>query len=365
MNSSIDWIPIADLSLVGNERKYVLEAIKSRWISSQGPFVERFEKAFSNYIGTKTSSTCSNGTVALQLAYQACGVGKGDEIIVPAFTFVATANAATYLGAKPVFADVDAKNWTLDPERIEEKITKKTKAIVPVHIYGVPCDMKPIMEIAENHGLKVIEDCAEAHGAEYHGKKVGRFGDCAAFSFFANKIITTGEGGMVVSNNEEIFQRVGFLKNHGMDPQKRYWHPEVGYNYRMTALQAAFGLGQLEKIEEIIEKKQKIRARYKKELDSEHICFQESPPNTRCVWWINSIRVPSSARDALISFLKEKKIDSRRVFYSLEELPPYKNSKPLPISFDLSQRGLSIPSGPFLSNAQLQKVIESLQCFFA
>ncbi len=357
-NKPEEFIPVAETFLVKNEKKYVVEAIESGWVSSKGPFVERFETAFAKYIGTDFAASCSNGTTALHLAYLACGLKANDEILMPNLTFVATANAAAYIGAKPVFVDVDPNTWNMDPQQIEAKITKKTKAIVPVHLYGVPCDMDPILEIAQKHNLKVIEDCAESHGAAFHGKKTGAFGDCAAFSFFGNKIITTGEGGMVVSNNEKLIARVNFLKSHGQDPVKSYWYPETAFNYRMTALQAAFGLGQLEGIDQIIEKKIAVSAYYRRQLkDNPKIRFQDSYPDSKSVYWLNSILVPAEKRDGLAMALKQQAIETRRVFYPLSALPMYSTKERFPASDSISECGLSIPSSCHLSTEQLDRVI--------
>src|ERR1043166_3869860 len=222
-------IPVAAPSLEGNEERYVLDCLKSTWISSTGAYIERFESAFAEFCGVKHASSCSNGTTALHLALLALGVGPGDEVIVPTLTFVATANAVVYCGGRPVFVDVQPDTWNIDPALIEAKITPRTKGIIVVHLFGHSVDMDPVASIARRRGLFVVEDAAQAHGAEYKGKRVGSLGDVATFSFFGNKIITTGEGGMVVTNDAAIASRIGLLKNHGMDPDRRYWHPIVGY----------------------------------------------------------------------------------------------------------------------------------------
>ncbi|MEM1515795.1 MAG: DegT/DnrJ/EryC1/StrS family aminotransferase, partial [Candidatus Bathyarchaeia archaeon] len=247
-------IPIAEPVLTGNEEKYVVECVKTGWISSKGKFVDQFEEKFASYIGVNHSIAVSSGTAALHLALAALNIQPGDEIIMPTFTMIACANVAKYLGAKPVLVDSEISTWNIDPEKIEEKITGKTKVIMIVHIYGHPVNMDPIKKIAERHGLYVIEDAAEAHGAEYKGKKVGSMGDIGCFSFYANKIITTGEGGMITTNNSEIAEKVRKLRDQGYNVNLRKWlvHDILGYNYRLTNLQAAIGLAQLERIEEFV-----------------------------------------------------------------------------------------------------------------
>jgi len=246
------FIPVANPVLNGNEKKYVLDCLESTWISSSGKYVKRFEEGFANYCCVKHALSCCNGTVALHLALLALGVGPEDEVIVPTLTFVATTNAVSYCGARPVFIDVDQETWNIDPALIEEKITTRTKGIIAVHLYGHPVDMDPIISIAFNHNLFVIEDAAEAHGAKYKGRMIGSISDIATFSFYGNKIITTGEGGMVVTSDDTLANKINQLKESGMDPDKRYWFPTIGYNYRMTNVAAAIGLAQLEKIDEHI-----------------------------------------------------------------------------------------------------------------
>lgn len=355
-----EFIPVADTYLTGHEKKYVMEAVETGWVSSIAPIIKQFEEKYARFVGVKHATSTSNGTVALHLAYEACGIGPGDEVIVPNLTFIATANAAKYVGAKPVMVDVDPHTWNLDPALIEKKITPKTKAIVPVHLYGVPCDMKPIIEIAQKHGLKVIEDCAESHGAEYGNKKLGAWGDVAAFSFYGNKIITTGEGGMITSNDSELMDKITLLKNHGMRPEKRYWHTVVGYNYRMTGLQAAFGMGQLDGIQEILEKKERIGQYYQKLLGEEPgLQMQATPANGKRVYWMMNIRVTPSfgkTRDQLVEILKAHHIDTRLLFYPLNELPVYESNESFPHSRAISREGVTLPSGTNLTSAQIERV---------
>lgn len=360
-----EFIPVAGTYMTGHERKYVIDCLDTGWVSSLAPIIKKFEEKYAQFIGTTYASSTSNGTTALHLAYESCGIGPGDEVIMPNLTFIATANAAKYLGAKPVFVDVDNATWNIDPAQIEKKITPKTKAIVPVHLYGVPCDMKHIMEIAQKHGLKVIEDCAESHGASFGNKKLGAWGDAAAFSFYGNKIITTGEGGMITSNDPQIMDRIELLKNHGMRPQKRYWHEVVGYNYRMTGLQAAFGMGQLDGIEDILQKKETIGREYHQRLQNiPGISLQETPSGGKRVYWMVNVRVASEfgkTRDQLADELKKKGIDTRTLFFPMTELPLYQSSELFPVTHNISREGLTLPSGTGLSTSQIERVAHAVR----
>lgn len=353
-------IPVYEPVLGGNEKKYVLDCLESNWISSLGKYVTEFEEKFSGFCGRKFGVSVANGTVALQLALIALGVKEGDEVIVPDLTFVATANAVSYTGAKPVFVDSESDTWNIDPGKIEEKITKKTKAIVPVHLFGHPCDMDPIMDIAKDHGLFVIEDAAEAHGAEYKGRKVGGFGHVSCFSFYGNKIITTGEGGMCITNDEALAKEMQFLKDHGMSSEKRYWHSKMGFNLRMTNIQAAIGVAQLEQIEKFIEIKRKNAKLYNGLLkDVNGIGLPPEMPWAKSVYWMYSILVNEgygSTRDELMAKLKEKKVDSRPFFYPMHQLPIYKSDKPYPVADKLSANGLNLPSSAKLSKEDVERV---------
>ena len=260
-------IPIAEPSLGGRELQYITDAVESGWVSSAGPYVQAFEAAFAEAVEARFATSTSNGTSALHLALLALGIGPGDEVIVPALSFVASANVVAYTGARPVFVDVDPVTWTIDPGAVEARLTPRTKAIMPVHLYGHPADLEPIQRLAEASSLAVIEDAAEALSARYQGRPVGALGTIGAFSFYGNKIVTTGEGGMVVTNDPDLLNRVNLLKNHGMDPDRRYWHPVIGFNYRMTNLQAALGLAQLEQLDQFRARKRAIADRYRSRLD--------------------------------------------------------------------------------------------------
>ncbi len=350
-------IPVAEPLLGEKELEYVTDCIRSGWISSIGKYVTKFEEEFSKYCNTKFSVAVANGTVALHLALAALGVGKGDEVIVPDLTFVATGNVVPYTGAKPVFVDIDRETWCIDPNKIQEKITKKTKAIIPVHLYGHPCDMDPIMEIAEENSLKVIEDVAESQGAEYRGKKAGSIGNIGCFSFYGNKMMTTGEGGMCVTNDEKIAERMRFLENHAMSEEKRYWHTELGFNYRLTNLQAAVGLAQLEKINKFIEIKRKNAFLYNGLLkDVSGIVLPVEKPWAKNVYWMYSILVDE--RDELMKRLKDKGIETRPFFYPLHQLPHFKLDESFPVSDEISRKGINLPSSVNLKEEEIKEIVK-------
>ncbi len=359
-------IPVAEPDLTGNELKYVSECIKSGWISSRGKFVKEFEDKFAKFCDSTYGVSVSNGTVALHLALVALGITKGDEVIIPDLTFAASANAVLHTGATPILVDVDKETWNIDINKIEGKISVKTKAIMPVHLYGFPCDMEKIMSIAKKHNLFVIEDCAEAHGAMFNNKKVGSFGDIACFSFYGNKIMTTGEGGICTTNNKELAQKMQMLKDHGMQPDNRYWHEVIGYNYRMTNIQAAIGLAQLERIEKMIQAKIKVYETYNKFLkDVKGITLAPLSNNQyKGVYWMYSILIEDNFginRDELMKKLQEKDIDTRRFFYPLHEMPPYKINKEFPISTELSKKGINLPSSTNLSEEQIKFICETIK----
>ncbi len=359
-----DFIPVYEPVLGGNEKKYVMDCMDSGWISSLGKYVTEFEKGFSSYCGRKFGVSVANGTVALHLALLALGIKKSDEVIVPDMTFVATANAVSYVGAKPVAVDSEMETWNIDTSKIEEKITKKTKAIIPVHLFGHPCDMDPIIDIAKDHSLFVVEDAAEAHGAEYKGKKVGGFGSISCFSFYGNKTITTGEGGMCLTDDEKLAEEMSFLKDHGMSKEKRYWHSKVGFNMRMTNIQAAIGLAQLEQIDKFIDRKRKNSELYNSLLKGvDGITLPPEMPWAKSTYWMYSVLVQDAygrSRDQLMSKLKENKIDSRPFFYPMHQLPMYKSERSFPVADELSARGISLPSSPSLTKDDVERVCKAI-----
>lgn len=361
-------IPVAEPSLGEEELENVIKAVKSGWISSKGEFIEKFEEEFANYCGIKHGIATSSGTTALHLALTALGIGKGDEVIIPTLTFIATANAVTYCNAKPVFVDSHPEYWCMDPEKIEERITENTKAIICVHLYGHPCDMDWIKDIAEAHNLYIIEDAAEAHGAEYKGRKVGSFGDISCFSFYGNKIITTGEGGMCLTNDEELAEKMKMLRDHGMSKEKKYWHEVVGFNYRMTNMQAAVGVAQLKKLDKFIEKKRRIARWYEEGLrdlaEKGVVKLHPEMPWAKCVYWMYSILIEDKygiTRDKLMEKLEKNGIETRPFFYPIHEMPPYKSSESLDIAEKLSRRGMNLPSGLMSSKSEINKVIRSIR----
>ena len=358
-------IPVAEPSLGKEELDNVIEAVKSSWISSKGKFIEEFETNFAKYCGAKYGIATSNGTTALHLALVALGIGKGDEVIIPNLTYIATANAVVYCGAKPVFVDSHPEYWCIDPEKIEKKITSKTKAIIPVHLYGHPADMDPILKIAKKHNLYVVEDAAESHGAEYKGGKVGSFGDISCFSFFGNKIITTGEGGMCLTNDKNLVEKMRILRNQGVNPQKKYWHDVVGFNYRMTNIQAAIGVAQLKKMNQFIKSKRQIKKWYEENLkdliEKDFISIQPEMPWAKNVYWMTSILLGdkfSMKRNDLMDALEQKGIQTRPVFYPVSIMPPYGIQKEgdFSIAQELSKTGINLPSSVNLSKEEVKVV---------
>jgi perosamine synthetase len=360
-------IPVAMPALIGNEKAYVDDCLESTWISSAGEYVKRFEDAFADFCGTAHAITCCNGTVALHLALLASGIASGDEVIVPTLSFVATANAVTYCGARPVFVDSEPETWNMDPALIEAKITSRTKAVIAVHLYGHPVDMDPVLSIARRHGLVVIEDAAEAHGAEYKRQRVGSIGDIATFSFYGNKIITCGEGGMVVTNNEALAKKVHQLKYHGADPTRRYWFPIIGYNYRMTNVAAAIGLGQLEKIEWHLERRAKIASWYRERLRGvPQLTSQREKEWARHVYFMFSVVLENSfpsGRDDIIARLHARGVETRPIIYPIHNLPPYLNpfrSDDYPVANRIGLRGISLPTWAGLSRDNVSYVCDCL-----
>jgi perosamine synthetase len=364
-------IPIAEPDLSGNEEKYVIECIRTGWISSKGKFVDQFEEKFASYIGVRHAIAVSSGTAALHLALATLDIQPGDEVIMPTFTMIACANVAKYLGAKPVLVDSEISTWNIDPSKIEEKITSKTKAIMVVHIYGHPADMDPIMKIAKKYGLYVIEDVAEAHGAEYKGRKVGSIGDIGCFSFYANKIITTGEGGMITTNDDKIAEKVRRLRDQGYNLSMRKWlvHDVIGYNYRLTNLQAAVGLAQLERIEEFINRHREMAYYYNSLLkDIRGITLPPEMPWAKNVYWMYTILVNEEilgiTRDDLMKKLETYGIDTRSTFLPIHLQPPYKGiyvNEKYPIAELLGKRGINLPSGNLITKEDIEYVVSAIK----
>lgn len=359
-------IPVYRPFLGKKEKEYVLEAVESSWISSKGKFLNLFEEKFAEYVEAKYGVATCNGTTSLHLTLLALDIGNGDEVIVPTFTYIASVNAISYVGAKPVFVDSNPDCWNIEPSLIEKKITPKTRAIMVVHLYGHPADMDPILKIAEKHNLAVIEDAAESHGALYKGRKVGTIGTIGSFSFFGNKVITTGEGGMVVTNDKELAERCDHFKGQGVSSKKTYWHDVIGYNYRMTNIEAAIGLAQLEKIKETLKLKRKIAEEYTKRLkDIPGIKCQGEEKWAKNVFWMYSILVPPSERDALMFYLKENDIETRPFFYPAHILPPYKEKRgKYPNAELLGASGINLPSFPELTTEEIETITGKIKEFF-
>ncbi len=361
------FIPVAAPMLAGNEKKYVLDCLDTNWISSRGAYIEKFETAFAKFCGVKHAVSCTNGTTALHLALVALNVGPGDEVIVPTLTFVATANAVRYCGARPVFVDAEPRTWNMDPALVEAKITPRTKGIIVVHLYGHPVDMDRIMEIARRHGLFVLEDAAEAHGAVYKGQVVGSIGDVGTFSFFGNKVLSTGEGGMVVTNDEQLAQTVQVLKEQGMDQNRRYWYPVIGYNYRMTNIAAAIGLAQVEKAQWHIQRRLEIAAWYREQLEPiPGLMMQVEEEWARHVYQFFTVvlgqDIPVS-REQIIAHLLEHGIEGRPVVYPMHTLPPYADPAldgEFPVAGMIASRGINLPTWAGLTRADARRVCGAL-----
>ena len=359
-------LPVMSPSMGGKELSYILDCVETNWISSQGNYVGRFENAFAEYHGQSSALTTTNGTTALHLALMALGIGPGDEVIVPDLTFGASANTVLHCGARPVFVDVTREYWNLDPLRLEQAITPRTRAIMPVHLYGHPCDMDPIMETADRHSLHVVEDCAEALGARYKGRLVGTIGTVGCFSFFSNKVITTGEGGMVLTKDSDLHDRMALYRDHGMRKERRYWHEVAGFNYRMTNLQAAVGLAQLERIDEFLTRRKSIVETYRKGLAN--VPGLELPPKmswAQNIHWLFSILVNGEVarvdRNRLMERLEKENIETRPLFHPLHEQPIFKNVQGgFPVSVELSQKGLSLPSGVHMTKDDVGRVCRAV-----
>ena len=360
-------IPVARPSLVGDEGRYLAECIESGWISSAGSFIDRFEQAVADSCGVCHGVACSSGTTALHLALRAVGVQAGDEVLVPTLTFVATANAVAYCGATPVFVDCLEDSYNMNPAKLEEAITDKTRGIIAVHLFGWPAEMDEIRAIAEARGLFVIEDAAEALGALYRGRHAGALGHAATFSFYGNKMITTGEGGMVVTDVDEIAEESRLLRGQGMDPNRRYWFGRVGYNYRLTNMQAAVGLGQIECLSRHLAKRQEIAASYNSLLAGmeEHFQTPKPPAHVQHAYWMFVVTLQNRRdldRDRIAEIMEEAGVETRPVFYPMHQLPPYyEPSQSFPVAEAVSQRGLVLPTHGSMTNEDLEYVVETLE----
>ncbi len=360
-------IPVADTLLDGNELRYLTECVRSNWVSSIGPFVCKFESQFAKACDCEFGVACANGTVALHLTLATLGLGPGDEVIIPAFTMIATANAVSYTGASPVLVDSEPETWNMDVSLLEEKITPRTRAIIVVHTYGHPAPMDEVNEIAKRHGLYVIEDAAEAHGAEYRSRRAGSLGDAGSFSFYANKIITTGEGGMITTNNAELAEVARRLRDHAFSSERHFWHQYRGFNYRMTNMQAAIGLAQTERLTELSERR-RIKARIYTEMLSQArgLTQPRELPGVRNVFWMYGILVGEEfgcSRDELRRILAQQGIETRTFFIPIHFQPIYFaqfKGQRYPVAETLCQKGMYLPSGAGLTETDVRFVAESV-----
>jgi perosamine synthetase len=361
------FIPVAEPVLGGNEKDYVLDCLESGWISGSGKYVEMLEEQFAAFCGAAHAVAVASGTAALHVALLALGVGPGDEVIVPDLTYIASANAVTYCGARPVFCDVDPATCTMSAEDAARKITPRTRGVMPVHLYGHPADMDPLLALARARDLFVLEDAAEAHGAEYRGRRVGAIGDAATFSFYGNKIITTGEGGIVTTNDAALAGKVRLLRGQGMDPERRYWFPIVGYNYRLTNMQAAVGLAQFERIDWLVERRREVAALYAEALRGLPLALPAEEPWAKNVYWLYSVRVEGGRdRDLLMRRLLDEGIETRPFFHPLHLMPPYRaEGQDFPVTTASAATGISLPSSASLSGEDIARVADSLRRLLA
>lgn len=363
LRKNAEIIKVCEPDLSGNELTYLTEAIQSGWISSSGRFVNELEKRFAKRVGVQYAISVTNGTHALHLPLAAMGIGPGDEVIVPAFTMVATANAVRYTGATPIFIDARPDTWNLDESKLEKAITSKTKAIIVVHIYGHPVEMDKVMQIARRHGLWVIEDDAEAHDASYKGRKVGSIGDVGCFSMYANKLVTTGEGGIVVTNNRELYLLMNKLHNHAFSDEIHFWHEYVGYNYRMTNMQAAVGLAQLERMTDFLNKRRRNAKLYLKFLkDVPGVQLPTELIHVTNTYWMFGIVIHDDfplTRNELRDFLASHGVETRTFFIPMNFQPIFFKAsqyKKFPVANMLCKNGLYLPSATSLTEHQIRSI---------
>lgn len=361
-------IPISKPYIDQKSKDLVRECMEGGQISSQGSFVTQFEKEFAEWVGAEASVAVFNGTVALHLALAGLDIKAGDEVIVPDLTFAATINAVLYTGATPVLADVCDKSLVLNAEKCERHITRKTRAILPVHLYGQVSDFVPMQALIGDRPIVIVEDCAEAHGAEHsHGKKVGAAGMTGCFSFFANKVMSTGEGGMVTVSNKACLQKMKILRDHGMNRKLGYWHEEIGFNYRMTNLQAAIGLGQLSLVDSFIAKRNQIGEKYRLGVEGLPVVWPAPQRNTRSITWLSTLLVENlMVRDALLKYLKEGGVDARVGFTPLSKMPPYRQfyNDSLINSYSLSDRLVSLPTYFEMSDEDISYIVTKIRSFY-
>src|SRR3989338_5185381 len=369
----MERIPIAGPWITQREIDYVTDAVTNAWYGNHNIYHERFEKAFADYLGVRFAIALPSCTSAIHLSLAALGVGSGDEVIVPDITWIASAGPITYVGATPVFADIDYKTWCLSAESLEECITSKTKAVIPVDLYGNMPDMDGIRDVAKRRSIAIIEDAAEAIGSEYRGKKAGSFGDTGVFSFHGSKTLTTGEGGMLVTDREDVYPRALFLRNHGREPgDKMFWNAEVAYKYAMSSMQAALGLAQLERIEEIIARKRQIFAWYQEALSGvDGLTLNYEAPGTKNTDWMVTAVLDASLgmeKERLMALLSERGIDSRPFFYPLSSLPAYEylgqarqDRQRNRVSYQISPYGVNVPCALNMTQERVHYVCDTLK----
>jgi len=361
----MSYIPVYSPYLRGNVAKYVADCVDSGWISSRGDYVSKFEECFARYVGADAATSVSNGTVALHLALVALGVGPGDEVIVPTFTYIASVNTILQAGAKPVFVDSLEQTLQVDPVSIAKAITSRTRAVMAVHLYGHPCDMTQIELLCRKNSLWLVEDCAEGVGTWWQNRHVGTFGDVATFSFFGNKTITTGEGGMVLARDPAVMARCRHLKSQGVSSTREYWHDVLGFNYRMTNIQAAIGLSQLELVNEIIMLKRSLAGRYKEGLKGLPLRFFDEVGDVVNSYWMCSVLLDHpSQRDPLRKYLAARGIETRPFFALAHEMPHCRADGRFPVAKSISSRGINLPSSPALTGREAASIIDSIRSFF-
>lgn len=362
-------IVVSEPLLDGKEMDYVREAVETGWVSSEGRFIAEFERSWAEYCGVSHGVAVSNGTVALQLALRALDLEPGSEVILPSCTIISCAIAVLEAGGVPVLADSDPETWCLDPDRVAAKITPRTRALMPVHLFGHPCDMDPLWRLAERHGLHIVEDAAEAHGAEYRGRRCGGLGTLGCFSFYANKIVTTGEGGMVTTDDAVLAERLRSLRNLCFRPDRRFLHTELGFNFRLTNLQAAVGLAQVERIADRLARKRRIAAHYRTRLAGLPLALPVERPWAHNVYWMFGVvlddDVPFDAAEFAIR-LRQRGVDSRPFFLGMHEQPALLerglfNGERYPVAERLARRALYLPSGPGLGEAELDRVADAVR----
>ncbi len=357
-------IPVYKPDLGGREREYVDQCLASSWIA-KGDFNSRFEERFQDYLGDCFATTVCNGTAALHLALLALGIGPGDEVLVPTLTYIASVNMIALAGATPVLVEATASTWQMDVEDLRRKITSRTRAVMAVHLYGQTCEMDKLVQICEQNRLWLIEDCAEAFGSTFRGRPAGTFGNLATFSFFGNKTITTGEGGMVVSRDSDLLQKVVHLKGQAVSPSREYWHDVLGFNYRMTNICAAIGLAQIERADEILKKKRCIADWYRELLRDQPLELHAEAEGTRHSFWLcSALAADGATRDAIRTHLREQGIETRPVFHPAHTMPVFPSELPFPVAESISQRGFSLPSYPALTKQQVVQICDAIRNFY-